>query len=333
MKSHKPINIKNHNLNVLRNLLRENRSLSTKELSELSGLSVVSINKLLSELVETGEVTIQENSAITGGRRASIYQFNQNYNHFLVVQFTEKNQEIVALFHVCNLFGEVIEEKEFTKDELIWDLLKQNISAFIKKHPAIKSIVFGIPGVEIEEKLKIMDFEPLSYLNLRQLVQEEFDLQVMIENDINAATLGYAVELNTSDEIYVSLYYPENYPPGAGIVYDGKLFRGKHGLSGEIKHLPLTSNEEIFPKPKEVLVKNIHEALQVVISMYDPTRIVIYTNHLDFSKDDLENIRNELTQVFPYFELTVLKLASSFQSDYLRGLIHLGLENLIHYME
>ena len=333
MKSHKPINIKNHNLNVLRNLLRENRSLSTKELSELSGLSVVSINKLLSELMGSGEVTIQEKPAITGGRRASIYQFNQNYNHFLVVQFTEKKQEIVALFHVCNLFGEVIEEKEFTKDELIWDLLKQNISAFIKKHPALKSIVFGIPGVEIEEKLKIMDFEPLSHLNLRQLVQEEFDLQVMIENDINAATLGYAVELNTSDEIYVSLYYPENYPPGAGIVYDGKLFRGKHGLSGEIKHLPLTSNEEIFPKPKEVLVKNIHEALQVVISMYDPTRIVIYTNHLDFSKDDLENIRNELTQVFPYFELTVLKLASSFQSDYLRGLIHLGLENLIHYME
>lgn len=333
MKSHKPRNIKNHNLNVLRSVLRENRSLSTKDLSAISGLSVVSINKLLSELVETGEVTIQENPAITGGRRASIYQFNQHFTHFLVIQFTEKNQDIIALFHVCNLFGEVIEEKEFTKDDLIWDLLKQNISVFIEKDPAIKSIVFGIPGVEIEEKLKIMDFEPLSHLNLRQLVQEKFGIQVIIENDINAATLGYAVELNTSDEIYVSLYYPENYPPGAGIVYDGKLFRGKHGLSGEIKHLPLTSNEDIFPKPKEVLVKNIHEALQVVISMYDPTRIVIYTNHLDFSKDDLENISTELTQVFPYFELTDLRLAESFQEDYLRGLIHLGLENLIHYME
>lgn len=80
-------------------------------------------------------------------------------------------------------------------------------------------------------------------------------------------------------------------------------------------------------------MKNIYEALQVVISMYDPTRIVIYTNHLDFSKDDLENIRIELTQVFPYFELSDLRLAESFQEDYLRGLIHLGLENLIHYME
>lgn len=90
MKSHKPRNIKNHNLNVLRSVLRENRSLSTKDLSAISGLSVVSINKLLSELVETGEVTIQENPAITGGRRASIYQFNQHFTHFLVIQFTEK---------------------------------------------------------------------------------------------------------------------------------------------------------------------------------------------------------------------------------------------------
>ncbi|MBM6613524.1 ROK family protein [Desemzia sp. RIT804] len=330
MRSHRPKNIKSHNLNVLRYLLRENRFLSTKKISDISGLSVVSINKLLPELLETGEITIQKNPAITGGRRAAVYEFNPNFNLILVVKFSEIDKEIQGSFHVCNLFGEVIKEKSYQKHELTWEMLKQHLSLFIEKYPMIKWIIFGIPGVEIEGKLKIMDFEPLYLLNLRELIQEEFGVDVWIENDINATTLGYAAQLKLEDEIYVSLYYPESYLLGVGIVYDGKLFRGKHGLSGEIQHLPLQNNQNSLPKAHDNLVKNIQEVLQTVISLYDPTKIVIYTNSSGFSIADLKRIQLELTTIFPYFELADLELGENFQKDYLQGLIHIGIEQSIN---
>lgn len=333
MESYSPKDIKTHNLNVLRKLIRENQFLSTKEIAERTGLSVVSINKLVPELVASGELVIQENPAVTGGRRAAIYEFNPNFNLFLVVQFSEKDKEIQGSFHVCNLYGKVIKEKSYQKHELTWELLKDQLAVWLEQYSMIKWVVFGIPGVEIEGKLKIMDFEPLYGLNLRERVQKEFKVQVWIENDINAATLGYAAQLKLEDKIYASLYYPENYLPGAGIVYDGKLFRGKHGLSGEIQHLPLQNNQDSLPKSHETLVKNIREVLQIVISLYDPTKIVIYTNYTDFSIADLKSIQKKLAAIFPYFELTDLAMGDNFQRDYLQGLIHIGLEQTIDYMQ
>ena len=51
---------------------------------------------------------------------------------------------------------------------------------------------------------------------------------------MNAAVFHFKEE----KKIVAGIYFPKNYPPGAGLVIDQQLFKGANHLSGEIKHLP-----------------------------------------------------------------------------------------------
>lgn len=327
MEAHKPKHVKNHNLDLLRQLFSQGASYSSKELSDQTGLSVVSINKLLNELITKGEILANDEAVVTGGRRAAVYKYNSNFKQMMILQFIESEEVIIGRLFISNIFGEIISERKLTAQELVFEALKKVIHEVLEEFPTVCLLVFGIPGVGLDGRLQIMDFEPLYNLNFRQLIQDEFSLEVIIENDINAATLNNSLKENDSG-IFVSIYYPENYPPGAGIVINRKIFHGRHGLSGEIKHLPL-ENQEIFPKNEAVLEKQIKEVLQTVISMYDPTQIVLYSNYFVFSEEKLEEIRADLRTIFPYFDLPAISLKDTFQKDYFTGLIHLGFEQLM----
>jgi glucokinase len=78
-----------------------------------------------------------------------------------------------------------------------------------------------------------------SGLDFKTIIEEEFGLKTMLENDANAA--AYA-ELKTGNAqgdkstIVITL----GTGIGGGIIVDGKLLRGKAGVAAEIGHMPIT---------------------------------------------------------------------------------------------
>lgn len=60
--------------------------------------------------------------------------------------------------------------------------------------------------------------------------------RVVIENDLNASALGASALLDTGDDL---AYLALGTGIAAGLVLDGRLRRGSHGLAGEIGHLPV----------------------------------------------------------------------------------------------
>lgn len=60
-------------------------------------------------------------------------------------------------------------------------------------------------------------------------------LEVVVENDLNAATWGAHVLSGAADLAYISL----GTGLAAGFVLDGALRRGAHGAAGEIGHIPV----------------------------------------------------------------------------------------------
>lgn len=61
-----------------------------------------------------------------------------------------------------------------------------------------------------------------------------FDVPIMIENDANAFAIGDRYKHSASG---VTLFLLIETGVGGGILIDGKLFRGGHGLAGEIGHV------------------------------------------------------------------------------------------------
>ena len=107
---------------------------------------------------------------------------------------------------------------------------------------ALEGIGIGIPGrvdpgsgvVRHAVNLEIGD-EPLDML---RRVRQGHGVPVFLENDVNAAALG-AYELARHDRPIDSLaYISVGTGIGAGIVLGGRIYRGHHGVVGEIGHFP-----------------------------------------------------------------------------------------------
>jgi glucokinase len=72
-------------------------------------------------------------------------------------------------------------------------------------------------------------------LPLRDLLAERLGVPVLLENDVNAATLAARALVDADDVVYLSV----GTGLAAGLVLDGRLRRGEHGAAGEIGHLPV----------------------------------------------------------------------------------------------
>ncbi len=73
-------------------------------------------------------------------------------------------------------------------------------------------------------------------LHLAGRLQRELGCRVLVENDANAVALGeyrYGAGRGVRDLVYITV----STGIGGGVVLDGKLWRGSHGIAGEVGHM------------------------------------------------------------------------------------------------
>src|ERR671910_811353 len=73
------------------------------------------------------------------------------------------------------------------------------------------------------------------WLPVGQLLADLVGVPVLVENDVNAATLGAVALSGADDVVYLSI----GTGLAAGLVLEGRLRRGEHGAAGEIGHVPV----------------------------------------------------------------------------------------------
>ena len=101
----------------------------------------------------------------------------------------------------------------------------------------ISSIGVGIPGVASHEGVVIkcpnMGWEHVPF---RAEFQKHFDKPVYIDNDANVAALAESmagISANTSSSVFITI----GTGIGSGIILNGKVWKGFHGIGGELGHV------------------------------------------------------------------------------------------------
>jgi predicted NBD/HSP70 family sugar kinase len=74
-----------------------------------------------------------------------------------------------------------------------------------------------------------------------KVLSEKLSLPVITDNDANMGAFGEFLYGAGRDKDSI-VYLKTGSPIGAGIVIDGRIFRGRHGLAGEIGHLTVNPN-------------------------------------------------------------------------------------------
>ncbi|MGG3452683.1 ROK family protein [Paenibacillus rhizolycopersici] len=321
----------------IRSTLLAMGSATKAELSGKLGVSFPTVSKFLAELKEAGEITAIGMDDSSGGRRAERYVYNPDVMLGLAV-FLERTETNYVIY---NCFGEAKEEGHSpTMLGDAGDSLAELIEEQINRFPKIRSLAIGVPGAVNQGRIiHIPAYEALQNLDLKGALEKRFGFPVVVENDMNAAVLGYYQSLDKSDNpSLVYLYFGQN-GPGAGILINGDVVRGSTFFSGEVSYV--SQDEErnfgqaLLPGlPMGVGKARIGaEGADAVSRLIATCTALINPHTVVFCHDEVsESLLNEImarsAQYVPAEHLPRLMM-SDWRRDYLNGLQHLGLHLMI----
>ncbi|KKI92920.1 ROK family transcriptional regulator [Bacillus sp. SA1-12] len=332
-----PKSMKKVILRGIRTTLLELGSATKVELSEKLGISFPTISKFLSQMEKDGELTLVGLDDSSGGRRAKRYAYNPEYMLGLAI-FLERKETNYTIF---NCLGKVKEQGQ-TKSVLLDDIQKltSHIEDLLKTYPKIGSIAIGVPGsVDHDGRIFfIPGYEQFQNVDLKKYYEDHFSIPVVVENDMNAAVLGYhnRMEIENNQSL-IYLYFGQN-GPGAGIMINGDVVRGSTFFSGEVSFVPQYDNQNFLQamqresgsKQVTFLEQKEIDAISRLVASF----VAIINPHtIIFCKDEvnqviIDQIAAGSSTYIPVEHLPGLAM-SDWKQDYLFGLQSLGLDLLI----
>lgn len=325
--------IKDENLKVLRRVLRKEREATKPQLAEKTGLSVVTIQSLIKTLVENGEVLEGEMVQPKLGRPAITYRFHERARLALIIFMYEKNGKDTAVCEVCDLYGISIERMEKKLKDVSGESYDDMIEEMLGKYSEITIIALGLPVVERGGMILASDYPRLLNVNLADYLTEKFHRRVLIENDVNAAVFGYAMQEDKkradrqNSGCIAGIYMPSKYPPGAGICLDGKVQRGRNGLAGEIRLLPSSIDWKHFTYEKEVIEEYLLQTMKALFCFYNPDKLVLYSEIVD------ESLFGRLEQMcqsrIEKMLIPEMELKKDLKEDFEAGMIQIALREIL----
>lgn len=313
--------MKQVNKDLVRRHLKEMKRATKHELSVKTGLSVVTIQSLLAEMLETREVYEGELVPSGGGRPSMEYCFNGGYAYALIAFGFQKQDTNYIKVLVVNLYGKAAFQAEAYLEEIKQDSFDVYFREALQRYPDIKVIGLGIPGEAEGGTVTICDYKSLIGTGFLEHITEMFDLPVLILNDINAAIAGYAGEREgILNECITGIYFPRLFPPGAGIVINGQIYTGKNHFAGELGLLPQDTDwRNLDYGDVELLTEKIGDLLICYSCILAPHHIILYG---DFFHEKLRKLIQEYVskQLLRQFELDV-QTSARFEEDYEKGMI------------
>lgn len=321
---------------AIRSSLLEHGSGTKAELSEQLGISFPTVSKVLEQMTEEGEVHLLGLDESSGGRRANRYAFNPDYMLGLAVYY-EKEQSVYTLF---NWNGDVIERT--IEDGILQagpEALALQIGNWTCRFPKIRSIAVGMPAsVRDGIIFHIPTYNSFEDFDLQAYLEEMYSIPVIVENDMNAAVLGYQ-KLSQSEEASLVYVYLGHNGPGAGLLINGNVVRGRSFFTGEIGYVPMSGDNSLHHvlnqrdsvmsshvEPDEEQIDALSRLSATFTAILNPDAILWCEHNL--LPSTLHSIKDRASIYVPSMHLPEM-LLRHWEHDYIAGLQRLAMDMMI----
>ncbi|MCL6604467.1 MAG: ROK family protein [Paenibacillus sp.] len=314
--------IKEININLVRRVLKEKKQATKRQIADITGLSNVTVGTMLQHLVNQNEVHEAGLSSSSGGRPAQEYIYNKDYALALIMFPFEKEGSILIHYTVVNLFGHCVHEADVQVESVNLGSFEHIMDPIVEAYPTIGALGFGLPGAEYEGKMIVSDYEALLGISVTEYFKNRYQIPVVMENDVNAAVIGFCKRTQAaSDSAVVYLYFPERFPPGAGIYINGKLYKGKRSFAGEVANIPLGIpwGDASLLTSFDLLCEAISKLTVAVSSVLNPDTVVLYGSFL--GSKHVHAITELCSTKLPVSAMPRVLLTEDFAADYLEGMI------------
>ncbi|ARI79040.1 ROK family transcriptional regulator [Halobacillus mangrovi] len=235
--------IKELNRSHVVSTIRTHQPISRTEISKALNLGLSTVTYITEDLLSAGLVFEKGTANSTGGRKATLLSFNEDYGYAFGVKI-EESQVIVASTNLNAhiLCKHTLPFKRTTPPETLLHTIVHLIHRIIQetKIPASKMIGIGIAasGLINNKQGKVIRSTLLGWeqVEVRKKMWEAFNVPIFIDNNVNAYTkaehkFGYGKELD--DFLCISI----GAGVGASLFLNGNVYAGHHGGAGEVGHM------------------------------------------------------------------------------------------------
>lgn len=223
-------------------------SKTKKQIADELNVSIATASSLCNFLIKEGYLFSKSTKSSEGGRIPQEFELRADAGYSVSLNLVEK--DIITLA-VVNILGEIITQKHIqsshckSAEELI-SFSCDAVCGLLKEKDISETYLLGIgiavSGNEMTDNHIIRNCVANPLINnqcIRKGMEAAFpEVPVYIDNEANEAVLVlYEKEkrLNPKVENAVYLYIGDGV--GVGIVANGNLIRGSHGIGGEINHI------------------------------------------------------------------------------------------------
>lgn len=317
-------NLKRKNIKLIRDKMQIYGKMTKPELATSTGLSLMTVNTVVAKLCESGELIEQGHAPSGGGRPSALYEYNYDYMHIVLVIAYQDGQKNQILYQVADLSGKIIHSFRRTVEEVNTESFTEVLDELFEGDSKIAILAFGLPGEAVDGVITVCDYESLIGDEFISFYESRYKIPVLVENDTNAATYGYA-SYRSGRQAVVGLFFPRGYPPGVGLAINGMLHRGVNSYAGEVKYLvPEINWKEIDYDKKERLLSVISKIVLTYAVVIAPEQFVFFADFL--VEKDLEEMRATVFEMTGQKYDPVFILSEDLEEDYTKGLTSIGLK-------
>jgi predicted NBD/HSP70 family sugar kinase len=234
------------NITLVLRTVQSEQQISQADLARRLGLARSTVLAIVDDLLELGLLKEQGPGISGGGRRPMLLTLDDSAFHLVGVDVGAKHVTVVAM----NLKAEVLARqhrawasREDPKGTL--SLVEELIGRVLSESRAGRRQLVGI-GVGVPSPVDLRSPGHVSPLvmphwagvDIAARLEARFEVPVRVENDANLGALwearwDHGVHLDTLAYIKVATGI------GAGLIIDGRIYRGARGVAGEIGHLSI----------------------------------------------------------------------------------------------
>ncbi|RJO63422.1 MAG: ROK family transcriptional regulator [Candidatus Omnitrophota bacterium] len=230
------------NIDILE-ILRRRGPISRPEISKEIGINVVTISNYVDEFVRHNLVYERELDRSEGGRRPALLDLNPQGGYIIGVGLNLMN--MVGL--LVDLKGNIITKTQIARPrpsvrdiaECLLEIVREILRRSKEYTPLIKGIGVGIAGLINKRDGSIHWPQKMDHyyayasvdLPLKGMIEREFNLPTLIENDATSACFG-EYWLGVGAGLKNILYMFSGV--GCGMMINGEVYRGMNGYAGEV---------------------------------------------------------------------------------------------------
>jgi predicted NBD/HSP70 family sugar kinase len=230
------------NVDILE-ILRRRGPISRPDISKEMGVNVVTISNYIDEFIKRSLVFEKELDVSEGGRRPVLLDLNAEAGYVIGVGLNLLN--MVGL--LVDLKGNIVTKTQIARpkasvkeiSESLLEIVREILRRSKEYTPHIKGIGVGVAGLinkkdgAVHWPQKMDHYYTYASVDvpLKDLMEKEFNLPTMIENDATGACFGEHW-MSLQQEVKNCLYMFSGV--GCGIMINGEMYRGAQGYAGEV---------------------------------------------------------------------------------------------------